>query len=63
MKKSIAGNQRVAILVEMEAAFAILGCIAVLRHLLVARYPAVVWTVFAILALFAAAWIASMLRK
>jgi len=54
---------QVAILVEMEAAFTVLGCIGVLRHLLFERYPAMVWIVFAILALFAIAWIASLLKK
>jgi len=54
---------QVAILVEMEAAFTVLGCIGVLRHLLFGGYPAMVWIVFAILALFAIAWIASLLKK
>jgi hypothetical protein len=35
----------------------------VLRHLLFAPYPLMVWIVFAILALFAIAWIASLLKK
>ena len=46
--------------VEMEIAFTILGCIGVLRHLLIANYPAIVWTVLAVLALFAVAWIVSL---
>jgi len=54
---------QVAILIEMEVAFTVLGCIGVLRHLLFAPYPLMVWIVFAILALFAIAWIASLLKK
>lgn len=47
-------------LVEMEIAFTVLGCIGVLRHLLIANYPAIVWIVLAVLAIFAAAWIVSL---
>ncbi|MFB0546312.1 MAG: hypothetical protein ACETWB_05330 [Anaerolineae bacterium] len=54
---------QVAILVEMEAVFTVLGCVGVLRHLLSAPYPLMVWIVFAILAIFAIAWIASLLKK
>ena len=54
---------QVAILVEMEAVFTVLGCAGLLRHLLSARYPAMVWMVFAILGIFAIAWIVSLLRK
>ena len=53
---------RARILVEMEAVFTILGCAGVLRHLIKARYPAVVWLVFAILAIFAVAWIVFLVR-
>jgi len=54
---------QVAILVEMEAVFTVLGCVGMLRHLLLARYPAMVWMVFGILGIFAIAWIVSLLRK
>jgi hypothetical protein len=47
-------------LVEMEIAFTVLGCIGVLRHLLIANYPAIVWIVLAVLSIFAAAWIVSL---
>jgi len=40
---------------EMEVAFAGLACVGLLRHLLFARYPAMVWMLFAILAVLAAA--------
>jgi hypothetical protein len=52
---------RVALLLEMEAVFTVLGCIGLLRHLLFASYPAVPWIVFVIMAAFAAAWIAALL--
>jgi hypothetical protein len=51
---------RVVNSVEMEIAFTVLGCIGVLRHLLIAHYPAIVWIVLAVLALFAVAWIVSL---
>ncbi len=54
---------QVAILVEMEAVFTVLGCLGLLRHLLRGPYPLAVWIVFAILAIFAIAWIASLLKK
>ncbi len=54
---------QVAILVKMEAVFTVLGCVGLLRHLLFAHYPAMVWIVFAILGIFAIAWIVSLLRK
>ena len=53
---------QVAFLVEMETAFTVLGCIGIVRHLLIANYPLIVWIVFAILALFAIAWIVSLVN-
>jgi hypothetical protein len=44
----------------METAFTILGCVGIVRHLLIAHYPPIVWLVLAILALFAIAWIVSL---
>ena len=49
---------QVAFLVEMEALFCILACVAVARHLFLARYPLIVWVVFAIFLAFGIAWIA-----
>lgn len=43
-------------LVETELAFAILGCIGLLRHLLKWAYPWYVWLTLAVLAAFAVAW-------
>jgi hypothetical protein len=51
---------QVAFLVEMETAFTVLGCVGIIRHLLVAHYPLIVWIVLAVLALFAVAWIVSL---
>jgi hypothetical protein len=53
---------QVTFLVEMETAFTVLGCIGIARHLLVAHYPLVVWIVLVILALFAIAWIVSLVN-
>jgi hypothetical protein len=54
---------RVAILLEMEAAFTVLGCVGLLRHLLFAHYPVVPWLMFAILLVFALAWIWFLVRR
>jgi hypothetical protein len=52
---------RASLLLELEAAFTVLGCVGLLRHLLFASYPVLPWLVFAITALFALAWIAALL--
>jgi hypothetical protein len=49
---------QVAILVEMEIVYTVLGCIGLLRHLLFASYPAIAWLNLVVLAVFAIAWIA-----
>ena len=54
---------QVVSLIEMEAIFCILACVGLLRHLLVAGYPLMVWTVFAVLAIFAIAWIVFWVKK
>ena len=59
---------QVVVLVEMEAVFNVLGCVGLLRHLLpgflAERWlPAPGWTAFAILAVFAIAWIVSLVKK
>ena len=53
---------QVTFLVEMETAFTVLGCVGVMRHLLFASYPLIVWIVLAILALFAIVWIVSLVN-
>ncbi len=50
-------------LVELELAFTTLASIGLLRHLLFARWPLVVWLLFAVFASYAAAWLAALLRK
>jgi hypothetical protein len=40
-----------------------LGCIALLRHLLSAPFPVMVWIVFAIMVIFAVTWIVFLLRQ
>ena len=54
-----------AILVEMEVVFAVLGSVSWLYKLLTSPwpYPARAWIVFAILALFAIAWITLLVKK
>ena len=51
-----ANRAQVAFLLEAEAVFTALGAIGVLRHLVGANYPFMVWLLFAVLALFAVAW-------
>ncbi len=45
-----------ATLVQVHTVFHVLACAGLLRHLLIANYPAMVWTVFAVLAVFAVIW-------
>ncbi len=54
---------QVAILIEMEAVYCVLGCVGIVRHLLVRTYPIIVWVVLAVLAIFAVAWIAFWVRE
>ena len=54
---------QVAVLLEMEALFTVLGCVGLLRHLLIANYPWMVWTLLAVLAAFAVAWIVALFKK
>ena len=51
-----AGEREQRILLEMELVFTVLGCVGLLRHLLFAWYPLMVWILFAVLAIFAVAW-------
>ncbi len=54
---------QVAVLLEMEAAFTVLGCVGLLRHLLIGRWPLIVWVVFVVLLAFAVAWIVFLVRR
>ena len=56
-------SSRVAILIEVEVIFTVLSCIGLLRHLLIANYPLMVWGLFAVLLVFAIAWIIALLTK
>ena len=61
-----AGATMQRILVEMELAFTVLGCVGLLRHLLKAHYPLMVWLTFVVLAAFGVAWaifLLAMIRK
>jgi hypothetical protein len=52
----------VAILVELEAAFCVLACVGLLRHLVFAYYPLIVWLDFAVFLVFAVAWVFFLVR-
>ena len=54
---------QVSTLIEAEAIFTVLGALGVLRHLLIANFPWYVWLLFAVLALFAIAWLYFEFRK
>jgi hypothetical protein len=54
---------QVRIVVELEAVFAALACAGLLRHLLFAHYPLMVWLLFAAFFAFAIAWIVSLVGK
>ncbi|MDF1515402.1 MAG: hypothetical protein P1S60_16450 [Anaerolineae bacterium] len=53
----------VKLLLEIELAFAGLAAIGVLRHLVVARWPFIVWLLFIVLAIFALIWLGVLLQK
>jgi hypothetical protein len=53
---------QVAILVEAEAVFTVLSCVGLLRHLLKGHYSLLVWGPFALLLIFAIAWILALLQ-
>jgi O-antigen/teichoic acid export membrane protein len=56
-------RSQVAIVLEMEAAFAALGCAGLLRHLLSDRWPLMVWGICGVLLAFAVAWIVFLVRR
>jgi hypothetical protein len=56
-------RKQVQILVELEAVFTVLACIALLRHLLFGSWPLIVWLVFAVFVAFAVAWIVFLIRR
>ena len=53
----------ITLFVQMQLAFAALAGLGVLRHLLVAQWPVMVWLLFAGCALFAVAWAVALWRK
>ena len=58
-----ARREQVQMVLELEAAFATLACVGMLRHLLFAHWPLMVWLLFAVLLAFALCWIVFLLRK
>ena len=55
--------EQVATLVEMETIFTVFGCVGLLRHLLKANYPPIVYAVFALLLIFAVLWVINLVRR
>ena len=53
----------ITLLVEVQLAFSALGGIGVLRHLVTGAWPAMVWIVFGVLALFTIAWVVTLLDR
>ncbi len=51
------------LIVQVQFAFAALAALGVLRHLLVARWPLMVWLLFAGCVIFAALWAIALRRK
>jgi hypothetical protein len=58
-----ADRSHVQTLVEMELVFTVLGCLGLLRHLLIAWYPYYVWLVFGVLLVFVIAWLYALIKK
>lgn len=58
-----ADYHQVAILVEIQAIFAWLGAIGLLRHLAIDTYPAIGWITFALLAVLAILWTIFWLKR
>lgn len=57
-------RQQVAFLVELEAVFCVLACVGMLRQTCCGYYyPWYVWTLLAILAAFAVAWVYALVRR
>jgi len=58
-----ASQAEIRTLVELELAFTTLACVGLLRHLLFARWPFVIWLLFAVFALYTLAWAAALFRR
>jgi hypothetical protein len=58
-----AERTQVAYLVEMEAVFCGLACVGIVRQVWGHYYPYYVWTMLAVLALFAVAWLYHLVRR
>jgi hypothetical protein len=56
-------RSQVRILIEMEAAFTVLASVALLRHLLTAYYPFLLWILLAVFLAWAAVWVFFLLRQ
>jgi len=54
---------QVRIVVEQEAVFTALACVGLLRHLLFANYPWMVWLLFGLFLAFFLAWMAFLVQR
>ncbi len=54
---------QVAMLVQLEAVFAVLVCVGLLRQLLVGNWPLMVWLLFAVFVVWAIVWVFWWVRK
>ena len=61
--RQAAERSQVRIVLESEVVFSALACVGLLRHLLFANWPLMVWLLFAVFGVFAIAWTAFLLRK
>lgn len=53
---------QVGFIVELETVFTVLAALGLLRHLVLGGYSWTVWATFALLVLFAIAWIGALIR-
>jgi hypothetical protein len=51
------------VFVEVQLVFSALASLGILRHLLSGSWPATVWILFAVFAIFTFAWLGALLRK
>jgi len=56
-------RRQVEIVIELEAVFTALASVGLLRHLLVAHWPLVVWLLSGVFLVFAVCWIAFLVRR
>jgi hypothetical protein len=58
-----ASHEKVLVLIEVEAVFSLLALAGLLRHLVFARWPMMVWVVAGLFAIFAGLWVVGRLHE